>query len=82
VRREVIEILNRTRPTGAGFKGIEGSAQMKDTGRAEVEGVLQEAALSAGMPPLRRVKSQIKADVRSWYASSCERQLCAFRRDP
>lgn len=59
VRREVIEILNRTRPTAVGFKGIEGSAQVKDTGRAEVEGVLQEACLSAGVSPLKRLKSQI-----------------------
>ena len=63
VRKEIREILERERPSAVAFKGIEGQAQKKDPGRAEVEGVLQEACQSAGVPPVKRLKKQIKKDI-------------------
>jgi hypothetical protein len=63
VRMEVQEIIERAQPTAIAFKATEPVSRTKDLGRSEVEGVLQEAVGSAGLEPLRRVKSQIKADL-------------------
>jgi hypothetical protein len=61
VRREVLEILERTQPDTVCYKGVEGNSQQRDSGRAEVEGVFQEAVRSCGLDPVKRVKSQIRS---------------------
>jgi hypothetical protein len=63
LRQEVQEIVQRSRPSTVAFKAAEPVARTKDLGRAEVEGVLQEAVRTLDLLPLRRVKSQIKADL-------------------
>jgi hypothetical protein len=64
LRKEVQEILERAKPTQVAFKSPEGNARTKDLSRAEVEGVLQEVATALDREPLRRVWSQIKADLK------------------
>jgi hypothetical protein len=64
VRMEVQEIVQRAQPTAVAFKATEPSARTKDLLRAEVEGVLQEAVGAEGLEALRRIKSQIRADVK------------------
>ncbi len=63
LRNEVREIIQRTHVQAVAFKVAESNAQMRDLGRAEAEGVLQEAVQSLGIEPVRRVKTQIKADL-------------------
>jgi hypothetical protein len=63
VRKEVQEILHRTRPTAVAFKATEPIARTKDMGRAEVEGVLQEGVRDVGLDPARRTWAGIKADL-------------------
>ncbi len=64
LRQEIHEIIERTAPSAVAFKSAETVARTKDLGRAEAEGVLQEAVQAAGLQPLRRVWSQVKADLR------------------
>jgi hypothetical protein len=63
VRKEVQEIIHRTQPTAIAFRCAESVAPTKDLARAEVEGVLQEAARSLGYDPARRMKKGIRADL-------------------
>lgn len=63
LRQEVQEIMDRTDPAAVSFKPAETVARTRDLGRAEAEGVLQEAVRSRGLTPVRRLKSQIKADL-------------------
>jgi len=63
LRKEVCEILTRVQPDVVAYKAAEPNAQAKDLGRAEAEGVLQEACQSSGRTPVRRLKRQIKADL-------------------
>lgn len=65
VRSNVDEILTAYEPDAASFKATEGSSQKKDLRRAEVEGVLQEAAYSHRPSHVvtGRIKSQIRKDV-------------------
>ncbi|MBI2169374.1 MAG: hypothetical protein HYU28_07730 [Actinobacteria bacterium] len=63
VRNEVIEIVGRVRPSVVAFKAAEATARSRDLGRAEVEGVLQEALASLELDPLRRTKRQLKSDL-------------------
>jgi hypothetical protein len=63
VRMEVQEIIERAQPTAVAFKATEPVSRTRDLARSEVEGVLQEAVGSVGLEPLRRVKSQIRADL-------------------
>ena len=62
-RMEVQEILQRVAPVSVTFKAAEPISRTKDLGRAEVEGILQEAVRSFGLNPLRRIKSQIRSDL-------------------
>jgi hypothetical protein len=64
VRKEVREIIQRASPDIVAFKAPETVAPKKDLGRAEVEGVFQEAACELGLYPIRRIKSQIRSDVK------------------
>jgi hypothetical protein len=63
LRQEIQEIIQRTTPSAVAFKSAEAIARRKDLGRAETEGVLQEAVRASGLLPHRRVWSQIKADL-------------------
>jgi hypothetical protein len=70
VRSEVREIVTRTKVVSTAFKAAEGNAQTKDLARAECEGVFQEACHSKDLVPLRRVKSQIRTDLKFEGAAS------------
>jgi len=63
LRQEIREILARVPPELVTYKAPEGTARSKDLGRAEAEGVLQEAVHSAGVDLVRRLKTQIRADI-------------------
>lgn len=65
VRRNVYEILTAHLPDAVSFRAHEPVSRMKDLHRAEVEGVLQEAAYghSPSHLTLSRVKIQIKKDI-------------------
>jgi hypothetical protein len=63
LRKEIRELVTRTGAEVLAFKAPETNARSKDLGRAECEGVLQEATLSKGLVPLKRVKRQIRADL-------------------
>jgi hypothetical protein len=68
VRRNVQEILTVYEPDAARYKATEPSSQMRDLRRAEVEGVVQEAACShrPGCVIESRIKLQIRKDVRAF----------------
>jgi hypothetical protein len=63
LRKEVREIVARVSPELVAYKAPEGSARTRDLGRAEAEGVLQEAVHSAGIDVVRRLKTQIRVDI-------------------
>lgn len=63
LRKEIRELITRTDAGVLAYKAPETNARSKDLGRAECEGVLQEAALSKSLMPLKRIKRQIKADL-------------------
>ncbi len=64
VRREVQEILDTHRPDRGFYKAAEPMAQRKDLARAEVEGVLQEAAFGhkTRLSLTKRINVQIVRD--------------------
>jgi hypothetical protein len=62
LRQEVHEMLDRFAPTHVAFKAAENVAR-PDSARAEAEGVLQEAVHARGLTALRRIKSQMRADL-------------------
>lgn len=64
LRTEVLEILDRLKPEAVSFKAPEPSSRTRDLQRGEAEGVFQEACHSGGHEAKRRIKSQLRADLR------------------
>jgi Holliday junction resolvasome RuvABC endonuclease subunit len=59
VRKEIIELVERHALDSAAVRVAESGGQSVSLGRAEVEGVVQEALASAGLAPSRWVPSGI-----------------------
>lgn len=60
VRREVLELHERHAPDAAAVRVAEPGGQSVSLGRAEVEGVVQEALASVGLSPIRHVAATIR----------------------
>lgn len=60
VRKEVIELLERHIVDAAAVRVAEGGGPSVSLGRAEVEGVVQEAFTSAGLSPARHVAATLR----------------------
>ena len=63
IRKSVREIIAKYDPDEVRYKTAEGSARNKDLARAQVEGVLQEAAYSRNRIVTSKVKSQLRKDI-------------------
>ncbi|MGO9052965.1 MAG: hypothetical protein ACLQID_13485, partial [Streptosporangiaceae bacterium] len=61
VRKEVLELLERHAVEAAAVRVAEGGGQSVSLGRSEVEGVVQEAFASAGVPQARHVAVTIRS---------------------
>lgn len=61
VRREIEELLERNAVDAAAVRVAEGGGPSVSLGRAEVEGVVQEALSAAGVEPARHVAASIRA---------------------
>ncbi len=61
VRKEVLELLERHAVDAAAVRVAEGGGQSVSLGRSEVEGVVQEALTSAGVPLSRHVAVTIRS---------------------
>ena len=61
VRKEVMELLERHALEAAAVRVAEPGGQSVSLGRAEVEGVVQEALASAGLAPVRHVAATIRS---------------------
>jgi hypothetical protein len=61
VRREVLELLERQPIEKSAVRVAEGGGQSVSLGRAEVEGVVQEALAATGLEPRRHVAASIRA---------------------
>jgi hypothetical protein len=71
VRKEVMELLERHALEAAAVRVAEPGGQSVSLGRAEVEGVVQEALASAGLVPARHVA----ATLRSIYGARTKPEL-------
>ena len=60
VRKEILELLERHQVEAAAVRVAESGGQSVSLGRAEVEGVVQEALTSAGLAPIRHVAATIR----------------------
>jgi Holliday junction resolvasome RuvABC endonuclease subunit len=60
VRKEVLELLERHSVEAAAVRVAEAGGRSVSLGRSEVEGVIQEALASAGLPPTRHVAAAIR----------------------
>ena len=60
-RKEVLELLERHALEAAAVRVAEPGGQSVSLGRAEVEGVVQEALASAGLAPARHVAATIRS---------------------
>jgi hypothetical protein len=60
-RKEVLELLERHALEAAAVRVAEAGGQSVSLGRAEVEGVVQEALASAGLVPARHVAATIRS---------------------
>lgn len=60
-RKEILELLERHALEGAAVRVAEPGGQSVSLGRAEVEGVVQEALASAGLAPVRHVAVTIRS---------------------
>ena len=67
LRKQVIELLNKHKPTAASIKCIEPMAKKKSVERFHVDGVIQEVTFSElGIECTPRIKSQLKRDIRDF----------------
>jgi Holliday junction resolvasome RuvABC endonuclease subunit len=73
VRKEVMELLERHALEAAAVRVAEPGGQSVSLGRAEVEGVVQEALASAGLAPVRHVA----ATIRSIYGARSKPELAS-----
>lgn len=91
VRQEVLELLGRHTVDAAAVRVAEGGGRSVSLGRSEVEGVVQEALASAGLPPVRHVAVTIRSAFGARNNAGLEPALAAVpaikstaaaRRDP
>jgi Holliday junction resolvasome RuvABC endonuclease subunit len=61
VRKEILELIERHVPKAAAVRVAESGGQSVSLGRAEVEGVVQEALHAAGLDPVRHVAASIRS---------------------
>jgi len=73
VRKEILELLERHAIQAAAVRVAEGHAQSVSLGRAEVEGVVQEAFASGQVAPIRH----FAATVRGAYGARNNVELAA-----
>ena len=71
LRKQVIEIMNEHKPNAASIKCVEPMAKKKSVERYHVDAVIAEATFSQlGVECTRRIKSQLKRDIRDFSASA------------
>jgi Holliday junction resolvasome RuvABC endonuclease subunit len=60
VRKEILELIERHMPKAVAVRVAESGGQSVSLGRAEVEGVVQEALHAARLDPVRHVAASIR----------------------